>query len=642
MLANTNYTKHIKNAISLYQHWKVSFIPVIFKSKKPLAHWKQYQKRLPETNEIDTWCKQHWSKEANIGIICGKVSGNFVVLDFDNDPSYQDFIKRCLSYDIDIVATTPVVKTRKGFHVYLRTKSLTKSLKLKDLDIKSEGGYVVSPPSIHSTGIQYEFINPDCLNTILEIDSLTELGIQTKSVNTPKQIKDTWVIKALQGVPEGERDNTCIKLAGHFKKKGLDSTETLAILKIFATKCTPPFPEAQVEKCVKSSYSYESKGESQKPTNRAEYIAKTTEWLYIKDIEALDILMASAISVRFPGDPIWLFVIAPPGGTKTELIRAFIGQHVYTLSSFTPQTFISGLKSKNGIDLLPKLNKKVLIIKDFTSILSKKAEDQAAIFADLREAYDGYLEKSFGSGVVKKSYQSHFGLIAAVTGAIDMYRVVHSALGERFLKIRLQSDAEAAISKAGEMAGKEEKMRKILSGVTEKCLSYYIRRIAEFSSPAIEDPIRKKIESLGNLTAILRSEVARDRMHKVLYKPEIEIGTRLTKQLLKMGQALAVFYEHDSVGNNEYQRLLRVAFDTIPRQRMPIVSAMIGMEELSTKGIADKANMPTDTAREFLEDLWMLGIIERLGKEQFKWKLAKKTQELLTKSELLKKDLKIE
>ncbi len=160
MLADNDYTKQIKEAISLYEHWKVSFIPIIFKGKKPLAHWKQYQKHLPETNDIDKWWKQYWSKKANIGIICGKVSGNLVVLDFDNEKPYQDFIKCCLGYDINIVATTPVVKTGKGFHVYLRTKSLTKGFKLKDLDIKAEGGYVVSPPSIYSTGIQYEWPAP--------------------------------------------------------------------------------------------------------------------------------------------------------------------------------------------------------------------------------------------------------------------------------------------------------------------------------------------------------------------------------------------------------------------------------------------------------------------------------------------------
>lgn len=104
----------------------------------------------------------------------------------------------------------------------------------------------------------------------------------------------------------------------------------------------------------------------------------------------------------------------------------------------------------------PKLDGKVLIIKDFTSILSKKSEDQTAIFADLREAYDSYLEKSFGSGAGTKRYHSRFRLIAGVIDVIDMYRVVHSLLDERFLKCRLSTSAEDAIDRAGDLAGKKE------------------------------------------------------------------------------------------------------------------------------------------------------------------------------------------
>ena len=129
------------------------------------------------------------------------------------------------------------------------------------------------------------------------------------------------------------------------------------------------------------------------------YHTTLQKWLSIEDIQATDIMMAVAISVVLPGDPLWLFVIAPAGGSKTEQLRAYSGDRIFTISTLTPQTLISGLKGFDKIDLLPNLDGKVLVIKDFTSILSKKPEDQTAIFADLREAYDGYLEKSFGSGV---------------------------------------------------------------------------------------------------------------------------------------------------------------------------------------------------------------------------------------------------
>ena len=60
-------------------------------------------------------------------------------------------------------------------------------------------------------------------------------------------------------------------------------------------------------------------------TQRDKMINILQSWLYIEDIEAIDILYGTVISHYLPGEPVWLFFIGPPGGTKTELLRAFQG-----------------------------------------------------------------------------------------------------------------------------------------------------------------------------------------------------------------------------------------------------------------------------------------------------------------------------
>ena len=367
---------------------------------------------------------------------------------------------------------------------------------------------------------------------------------------------------------------------------------------------------------------------------REEYHEVLSRWLHIEDFQAIDIIMATTISICLPGDPVWLFNIAPAGSAKTEILRSFTGELIYSISSLTPQTFISGLKGSQNVDLLPKLDGKVLIIKDFTSILSKKNEDQTAIFADLREAYDGYLEKSFGSGVGTKRYDSRFGIIAGVTDVIDMYRVVHSQLGERFLKCRLHNDAKASINKAGDMAGREDEMREALRLATAGCLTCYSNIAKELVIVHVEPEIQQQIKALANVTAKLRSEVARDRFHKVQYQPNAEVGTRLSKQLLKLGQALAILYENGAVDTGEYEALLRIAKDSIPSQRMQLVTALTGAEPMTTKEAGDRAKIPTDTAKELLEDLWMLRLVERSGDTVFSWQLADETNGLLIESGL--------
>ena len=52
------------------------------------------------------------------------------------------------------------------------------------------------------------------------------------------------------------------------------------------------------------------------------------------------------------------------------------------------------------------------------------------------------------------------------------------------------------------------------------------------------DEEREKICALAELVASLRTGVERDRMHKVSFIPELEIGSRLVKQLVRMGEML--------------------------------------------------------------------------------------------------------
>ncbi|MFC1905626.1 hypothetical protein ACFLXL_02320 [Chloroflexota bacterium] len=374
-------------------------------------------------------------------------------------------------------------------------------------------------------------------------------------------------------------------------------------------------------------------GNAELNSSRFKLIKTLQQWLYIQDIQAIDILYGVVISHYLPGEPLWLFLIGPPGGTKTELLRSFQGEPFYSMSTLTPQTLISGLHIEKKVDLLPDLDGKILIVKDFTTILARDSKEQAQIFADLRDCYDGYMEKVFGSGVGKKGYKAKFEIIAGVTPAIDMYRTIHGILGERFFKCRIHTDEAKAIDKAAQLMGKESEMRMALATAASECICYYSERIKQKPIPNYNSSIFNQIKALGNITAKLRSEVARDRYHTVLYHPEAEIGTRLTKQLLKLAQAVALFHEHECIGQDEMQSLVRVARDSIPRQRFAVVKALAENESyLDTVNIGQISNTPTPTAKEILEELWMLDLVERKGSGSFEWRLNDKTRDIIAKS----------
>jgi len=366
--------------------------------------------------------------------------------------------------------------------------------------------------------------------------------------------------------------------------------------------------------------------------DREQVLEVVSRWLRIGDLEAVDVIMATAIAIYLPGDPLWLHVVAPPGGTKSELLRALQGPRVVSISTMTPQTLISGLKGHgDDIDLLPKLDGKLLIIKDFTSILSKKSEDQAAIFADLREAYDGYLEKSFGSGVGIKGYNASFGLIAGVTPAIDMFRTVHSLLGERFLRVNVVGDEQGAVARSSELEGQEKAMREEMGSIVGGFLS----RAGEWVDHDIlvEDRFLQQLRALAQITAALRSPVARDRHHHVLYTPQREIGTRLVKQLQKLAKALANWRERMIVSAEDYATVRRVALDGIPSGRSAILGSLLATDGwLTTRQVGQEANQPTETAGEHLDDLWMLRLLQRQGDSAYSWAVTDETRRLLEKA----------
>jgi hypothetical protein len=142
-----------------YVTYGLSVIPLKPGEKVPLIKWEAYQNTPPSLDEVQKWFKDCSN---NIAIVCGRVSGNLVVIDFDDKEVYEKAIKEIENDQElkDIVDNTWLVQTGKGFHIYLRVDSdkPVKSTKLPKIDIKGEGGYVVAPPSLHPSGKRYTFI----------------------------------------------------------------------------------------------------------------------------------------------------------------------------------------------------------------------------------------------------------------------------------------------------------------------------------------------------------------------------------------------------------------------------------------------------------------------------------------------------
>src|SRR5437879_4058807 len=123
------------------------------------------------------------------------------------------------------------------------------------------------------------------------------------------------------------------------------------------------------------------------------------EWLRTDDTDAIDVMLASYLSVMQDDPPIWTLIVAAPSSAKTEMLMSLSERdNVRIIGKLTPQTFASG-HAKEGASLLERVpDRCVLIFKDFGTVLNLRSEARAEILSHLREIYDGSFSARFGTG----------------------------------------------------------------------------------------------------------------------------------------------------------------------------------------------------------------------------------------------------
>lgn len=357
-------------------------------------------------------------------------------------------------------------------------------------------------------------------------------------------------------------------------------------------------------------------------------IGQLRKWYYLPDDVPFRVVLATVITSKLPGDSLWVYIIGAPSDMKTEILRALgeDNEFVYMATDMTPKALLSGLSKnengKEGIDLLPKLNGRTFVIRDFTTILSKRWEETSELLGRLRTYYDGEYSDNWGS-MGNKRGKSHFNMLAAVTSSIDDFASAQQKLGERFLKVRVDTDEEKAADFAAKFIGQEDEIR---AAVSEAIIGF-LKSLPPSAGTRIPDDAMEEIKKMARSLAYLRTGVPRDRDHDVVCQPEPEKPPRLVKQLIKLGTGLAVIQGHDSVGDSELQILARVVWDTMPQIRKALLLLLCGVAETSLAELNRLSGLPKTIVYRTLEDLRLLGFVDE---KDDAYALAKKGSELLS------------
>lgn len=231
--------------------WRV--FPV--QGKLPLvSHWDKEattdEAQITEWFEDPNWefeaQEQPHFEEVGIGLVTGS---GLVVLDVDAGHGGLDSMATLFSEYAGKLGDTPVVRTGGGgLHFYFGTdKELRNKTGIRQgIDIRGDGGFVVAPPSLHSSGNRYTW----------EDSKPTDL-LWSWPFDLHKVEPAAPVTAEGDGIAAGSRNSVLTSIAGSMRRRGMNELSIrMALLSENEEKCRPPLPESEVRAIAKSVMRY--------------------------------------------------------------------------------------------------------------------------------------------------------------------------------------------------------------------------------------------------------------------------------------------------------------------------------------------------------------------------------------------------
>jgi hypothetical protein len=280
-------------------------------------------------------------------------------------------------------------------------------------------------------------------------------------------------------------------------------------------------------------------------------------------------------------EPLWLFVVGPSGGGKTEAIRLVNLVADRRVDELTRAGLLSWSPGKRGkrVGLLTRVPPVSLVtVSDFSTVATMgDREARARMYGMLRVVYDGRVYRGIGgepgTDGDELEWDGHLTLIAGATPAIDAHTSVEAALGERWLTVRLPESSAARARRRAEFVVDRTDVPRLRENAQQAVRELILAARQSIPQRLPREHVDRLVDT-ATLVAGARTGVqyeGQGRGRVVIGLPTPEEPTRLTGQLVRLARCLTAIgvTEHDAVNIT-----IQVALDSVPLARMRALRAV--------------------------------------------------------------------
>lgn len=350
--------------------------------------------------------------------------------------------------------------------------------------------------------------------------------------------------------------------------------------------------------------------------------------MYIEDKNLLNVVLASIVANSLQvGDPVWLTIIGPSSGGKSQMIRPFSmahGNYIHRVDDLTANTLISGTLGVEG-SLLGKIGKAGIIsMDDLTVLFSKNAEERASILGQFRMLYDGHFSKSSGNRTEPMVWEGYLGMIAGSTPSI--YRIFNEVadMGERFISYRMKPmNVRKAVEFVSNHPTTSKDLNSAVADILREFLPPLLVSMEGQKAPALHPETLLAIQNAAEHFTLLRTPIHVDERSGLVDEfPEPELPFRVMKQLTYLAVGMQCLQEDMSqpLPPDMIEAIEWTAYSLANDKRRAYMRAVVALDyqsqKITTRNVSSVTGLHNDIVGRGLSHLQALGIIELASEEQ--------------------------